>query len=43
MGKLRIKYDALSAYFASAWGGGDDCCLTSVSSGTVCVWQAHQS
>lgn len=43
MGKLRIKYDALSAYFASAWGGGDGCCLTSVSSGTVCVWQAHQS
>lgn len=26
----------------SLWGGGDDCCLTSMSSGTVCVWQAHQ-
>lgn len=23
-------------------GGGDDCCLTSMSSVTVCVWQAHQ-
>lgn len=42
MGKLCIKYDASVCLFCISLGG-DDCCLTSVSSGKVCVWQAHQS